>query len=478
MRQVRLEPDFASWRDAARELLCADIPPDRVVFVPHGLEHALLPNFLESIDVQPRSTPLRVPREFVKVAEAVACHTDEGNWATMYRVLWRLTHGEPHLLRVTIDDDVRALLAMEKQVRFDAHKMKAFVRFRLARGGGPAPGEERAAGEHYIAYHRSEHRVLKMTAPFFVRRFGVMRWSILTPFDSAFWDGEKLTFGPGVSRDAAPKDDELEALWRTYYASIFNPARVKLKAMHKEMPRRYWSTMPETQLIPELLLQAPRRAREMVAAHTDRVAGARAFFPATITLPQLREAAMSCRGCDLYCNATQTVFGEGPADAHAALVAEQPGDNEDLAGRPFVGPAGEVLNAALREVGLDRSQLYISGAVKHFKFEQRGTRRIHAKPNARQVQACRPWIEAELRLVRPRVLVLLGATAAQSLIGRHFKLTRDRGQPFESEWSPWTIATFHPSALLRIPDPALRARAQSQFVSDLRQAADRLALAQ
>jgi DNA polymerase len=466
MRQARIERDFQSWRDAARKLLRADVSPDEVIFVPHGLENALLPNLVETLPVESQPAPLRVPREFVKLAEAVACHTDPSNWSALYRVLYRLMHGEPNLLRVAVDDDVHVLLMMEKQVRFDSHKMKAFVRFRMT--------SDEAGGEHYIAYHRSEHRVLKMIAPFFQRRFGVMRWSILTQFDSAFWDGHALTFGPGVARDAAPKDGELEALWRTYYASIFNPNRIKLKAMRKEMPRRYWSTMPETQLIPELLAAAPKRAAAMVEQHTDRFAGARAYFPKMISLPQLREAARTCRGCDLYCNATQTVFGEGPDNALCALVAEQPGDNEDLVGRPFVGPAGEVLNEVLREVGMERSQLYISGAVKHFKFELRGKKRIHARPNARQIQACRPWIEAELRLVKPQVLVLMGSTAAQSLIGRHFKLTRDRGKPFESEWSPWTLATFHPSALLRIPDEGMRMRARADFVADLRLAASRL----
>ena len=467
MRQVRIEPDFESWRDAARELLRANVTPDDVMFVPHGLENALLPNLIETIAVQSQPTPLRVPREFINLAESVACHTDSSNWSTLYRVLFRLTHGEADLLRIEVDDDVRALRMMEKQVRFDSHKMKAFVRFRLTRGEDDQ--------EHYIAYHRSEYRVLKMTAPFFTRRFGVMEWSILTQFDSVHWDGRQLTFGPGVSRNVAPKDDELEELWRTYYASIFNPARVKLKAMRNEMPRRYWSTMPETQLIPQLIADAPRRAAAMVEQHTERFAGARAFFPQTISLPQLREAARTCRGCDLYCNATQTVFGEGPENALCALVAEQPGDNEDLAGRPFVGPAGEVLNEVLREVGMDRAELYVSGAVKHFKFELRGKKRIHAKPSARQIQACRPWIEAELRIVKPQVLVLMGATAAQSLVGRQFKITRERGKPFLSEWSPWTIATFHPSALLRIPDAAMRQQARASFVADLRLAAHELA---
>jgi probable DNA metabolism protein len=466
MRQVRIEPDFESWRDAARSLLHANVPPEDVMFVEHGLENALLPNLIETAEVESSPTPLLVPREFMPLAEAVACHSDPSNWCTLYRVLWRLTHGETNLLKIVIDDDVRRLFDMEKQVRFDSHKMKAFVRFRMVK--------ENDGGERYIAWHRSEHRVLKRTAPFFQRRFGVMRWSILTQFDSAFWDGQSLTFGLGATRDAAPKDDELETLWRTYYASIFNPARIKLKAMHKEMPRLYWSTMPETQLIPELLAAAPKRAKEMVERHSDRYEGARAFFPKTLALPQLHEAAATCRGCDLCEMATQTVFGEGPENALAAFIGEQPGDMEDRAGRPFVGPAGQVFDDGLAAVGLNRQELYISNAVKHFRFEQRGKKRIHSKPNARQMQACRPWIESELGIIKPQIVVLLGSTAAQSLIGRHFKITRDRGRFFESEWARWTIATFHPSALLRITDAAMREDAKRQFVADLAQVADHI----
>jgi DNA polymerase len=232
--------------------------------------------------------------------------------------------------------------------------------------------------------------------------------------------------------------------------------------------------MPETELIPGLIAKAPRRAREMVARHSGRFDGAGQYLPANISLPQLCEAAAGCRGCDLCERATQTVFGEGPADARIAFVGEQPGDQEDLAGRPFVGPAGQVFDDALAAVGIERSGAYVTNAVKHFKFEERGHRRIHAKPSSRQVAACLPWVQAELKLIRPPVLVLLGSTAAQALVGRQFKITRDRGRPFETAWSKFTIATFHPSALLRIPDETYRAEAHAQFISDLRQAAEAL----
>src|SRR5688572_13744450 len=220
MYQVRIQNDFGEWRDAAREFLVQDVPPDQVVWVEGGLENALIPGLVGAVPTPAalggakRGAEVRVSRAFVDLAKTVACHRDPERWALLYRVLFRLTHGEPHLIELITDDDVRALTSMEKQVHFDAHKMKAFVRFRKVVAADGA--------EHYVAYRRSEHHVLKSTAPFFARRFGPMKWSILTPLLSAYWNGESLTFGPGASASDAPRDDELEALWKTYYANIFN----------------------------------------------------------------------------------------------------------------------------------------------------------------------------------------------------------------------------------------------------------------
>jgi uracil-DNA glycosylase len=193
------------------------------------------------------------------------------------------------------------------------------------------------------------------------------------------------------------------------------------------------------------------------------------FLPQRITLPQLRDAARSCRGCPLYCNATQTVFGEGTASATVMLVGEQPGDQEDRAGRPFVGPAGKLLDEMLEQAGILRNELYLTNAVKHFKFEPRGKRRIHAKPNAREIKACRPWLEAEIQVVKPKIIVALGATASQSLMGSAFRLTQHRGEFLTgTPWAEYLLATMHPSALLRIPDDEMRRRAQADFLNDLR----------
>jgi len=200
------------------------------------------------------------------------------------------------------------------------------------------------------------------------------------------------------------------------------------------------------------------------------------FIPPKPTLTKLWQAAQECRACELYKLGTQAVLGEGPRQAAALFIGEQPGDQEDLAGRPFVGPAGRVLDEALAEVGIPRKEVFVTNAVKHFKWEPRGKRRIHQKPTLGEVKACRPWLETELALVKPQGIVCLGATAAQSLLGPQFRITRDRGRFFDSEWASWITATLHPSAILRMPDREKREEARALFLGDLRQVLKRLHL--
>ena len=190
--------------------------------------------------------------------------------------------------------------------------------------------------------------------------------------------------------------------------------------------------------------------------------------PNTTNWSVVREAAEKCEACHLYKRATQTVFGEGPKSASIMLVGEQPGDYEDVAGKPFVGPAGKIMDRALEEAGIDRSQVYVTNAVKHFKWEPHGKRRIHQKPNSREIAACRPWLEAELRLVKPKLLVCLGATAGQAIFGSSFRVTRERGKVLSSKLAPKVLATVHPSSLLRQPDEESRQREYGLFVADLR----------
>jgi probable DNA metabolism protein len=476
MTEIRIHPDFPAWREAARHLLRSQTPPEDVLWSDGSDGQLPLNRFAQppTFTGAAAAADARVPSQFIPMAKTVSHHRDQQRWPLLYRLLWRLTHGEPHLLSISVDDDVHQAEAMEKAVRRDVHKSHAFVRFRrVERAGDEGPTE------HFVAFHRPDHFIVPLTAPWFARRFAVMHWTLLTPDASASWDGHQLCFGPGVSASEAPAADALEELWRTYYANIFNPARVKVKAMKKEMPLRHWPTLPETDLIDQLLREAPARVEAMMKANRGtsasalegcpRADSAAQFVPMTLELPVLRDAANKCRGCDIYCNATQVVFGEGPATAEVMFVGEQPGDQEDLAGKPFVGPSGQLLDGALVEAGIDRGQVYVTNAVKHFKFEPRGPRRIHAKPNAREMAACRPWLEAEIASVRPKLIVCLGATAAQSLMGPQFRITRERGRVFaDTAWAPALVATVHPSSILRQPDAESREQAHREFVDDLK----------
>lgn len=208
--------------------------------------------------------------------------------------------------------------------------------------------------------------------------------------------------------------------------------------------------------------------------NTEKPGSAAALIPNDPDLGELREAAAACTACPLYVNATQTVFGEGPARASVMLVGEQPGDSEDLAGHPFVGPAGKMLDRCIAAAGIDRRRAFVTNAVKHFKWVPRGTRRIHSKPNSMEIAACFPWLEAEIAAVRPKVVVALGATAGQALFGKAFRVTRDRGRLIPSRWAPYTLATLHPSSLLRAPDEETRHREIDRFIDDLKQVAQLL----
>jgi uracil-DNA glycosylase len=277
-----------------------------------------------------------------------------------------------------------------------------------------------------------------------------------------------------VDKSKAPKNDAIEALWLTYYSNIFNPARVKVHAMEAEMPKKYWKNLPETALIPTLLSEARARVETMMKISGDKIAQSngdvwmRAPVPQTSSLNKVAAAAKSCTACPLYKNATQTVFGEGPKRATIMMIGEQPGDYEDVAGKPFVGPAGKMLDRALEEAGFDRSEVYVTNAVKHFKWEPRGKRRIHQKPSSRDIAACHPWLEAELRLVEPKLVVCLGSTAAQTVFGPTFRVTKQRGQVLESSFAKRVVATVHPSSLLRQPDEESREREYALFLADLR----------
>ena len=362
---------------------------------------------------------------------------------------------------------------MAKAIRRDEHKMHAFVRFREV-------GREQKA--HYIAWFEPEHHIVERAAPFFARRFADMPWSILTPDLCAHWDGHAVSITPGVARAEAPTQDRLEETWRRYYASIFNPARLKVKAMQNEMPKKYWRNLPEASLIKPLIAGAGRTAGAMIANDaTEPHKAQKRLEPAMAPkhdsdkIETLRDDAVQCRACPLWKDATQTVFGEGPATAKVILVGEQPGDKEDLAGQPFVGPAGQMLDRALQDAGIDRHQVYVTNAVKHFKFVPRGKIRLHQKPNMAEINACRPWYERERAAIEPDLVVAMGASAAQCVFGKITPVNKSRGRLIDLDGRTKALVTVHPSYLLRLPDAEARALEYQRFVHDLKIAAELLA---
>lgn len=451
--------DFDGWRTAARGLALAGVDPADVVWqVGDEGGDLFASNAPPPVAAQ---AAFAVPRAFVDLAQSAILHRDPQRFALLYALLVQL-RDRPGTMEDKADPLLRRIEGLAKAVRRDIHKMRAFVRFRAL---------EDADGTRFVAWFEPEQHIVRANAGFFVRRFATMRWSILTPEASIHWDGETLTQGPGAARGDAPGDDPVEEIWKGYYAAIFNPARLKVGAMLSEMPKKYWRNLPEAALIPALVAGAQAREAAMIAtapAPAKRPGNAMAAWTA------LREEARSCTRCPLHGPATQTVFGEGPVDAPLFFIGEQPGDQEDLAGRPFVGPAGQLFDAALAEAGVDRARAYVTNAVKHFKFEPRGKRRIHQTPQAGEVQACRWWLEQELALVRPRVIVALGATAARALLGKAVAIGKVRGAPIPLADGAEAWVTVHPSYLLRLPDAAKAAEERARFVAELRLVGERV----
>ena len=459
MRAVVLSSpdDFDGWRDAARGLAALGVPPEAVFWqVGDGAEDLFAPA------AEPVSPAARfaVARAFLDLAGKAILHRDPERFALLYTLLVRL-RAEPGSIEDAADPLIRRLEQLAKEVRRDIHKMRAFLRFREV---------AEAETERFVAWFEPDHHIVRANAGFFVDRFASMRWSILTPELSLHWDGRMLSEGPGAEKGDAPDGDPVEAVWKTYYASIFNPARLKIGAMLKEMPRKYWKNMPETALVPGLIASAQARESGMIAkARAETGGNSEAAWAA------LRDEAAHCTRCPLYRHASRTVFGEGPVDASLMFVGEQPGDQEDIAGRPFVGPAGQVFDRAVAAAGIDRTGVYVTNAVKHFKFDQRGKRRIHQKPDAGEITACRWWIEQETLLVKPQVTVALGATAARSLFGKVMAIGKERGRPHILPGGGEAWITVHPSFLLRMPDRAAADMEFERFVEDLKAVKNRLA---
>ncbi|MGF6772060.1 putative DNA metabolism protein [Paraburkholderia sp. GAS199] len=472
MRAIIVDNNFAAWRAAALGAISECLPPEaiewRVAESSDAFQGQLACGFGVEMGVTGkaatageadtttgtvRPTPaVHVSKELAALLKDAASFRDPQRWAFLYKVLWRWHNGDRSVASPADADGAR-LYRMAKSVRRAQHDMIAYVRFRQQSQADAVP--------EYIAWYEPAHDVLPWAAEHFAERMGRSSWLIATPHGAAFWDGQHLHLD---ERRALPADhacdtpDAAEALWLAYYRSTFNPARLNETALEQHMPVRFWKGLPEGRLIPDMISQARSGARRLAqASSVGALNGKLVAVEAEAAQParELPTSLDACRRCDLWRNATQAVGGFGPQNARIMLIGEQPGDQEDLSGEPFVGPAGQLLDVAITRAGLKRAELYLTNAVKHFKWEPRGKRRLHKTPGQREVEACSYWLEEELRRVRPDVIVTLGATALHALLGKQASLRDYLDEPFDVV-DGRAVATYHPSFALRQQNDASR----------------------
>jgi DNA polymerase len=430
---------FAEWREAARELLAAGVPPQAVAWAPPGrVEPSGAPAAarLAHNPANQLNQPAHLPRSLMDMLQVAACCRVTDRWDLLYRVVWRWQRGERAAQEG--DPDGTRLSAMVRQVRREEHQMHENIRFR------ERPAE--AGPPRFVAWYEPAHDVLPQVADHFISRMGKVSWMIATPEASVLWDGMTLhNCGPLVA-NADELDEPGVAPWLAYYRSVY-----------------------ERRAAPVLAgLGLPGAVRRVIPLHAagKRSAG-EGGEPARPQEPQ-PHTLEECRRCDLWKYATQPVGGAGSKRARIMLVGEQPGDLEDLAGEPFVGPAGKLLDRVCEAAGVDRRALYVTNAVKHFKWEPRGKRRLHKTPAQREIEACRYWLDKEMAQVRPCVIVALGSTALKSVLGTsHVTLKDTMGRPIKHE-GRWVVTIYHPSYALRVPDEAARHQAFSAMVGGMK----------
>jgi DNA polymerase len=430
MRRIVLanETDWDGWRKATRSLVLSGVPPQEVRW-------SVRSNGDEGDPLREEQGSFGVSKALVTLASLAIQAREPGRFDLLYRLVWRAHAGE-RVLDMDTDADLRGAKALAFAVRAEAHRMRTQIRYLPIEDDAPA---------RYLGWYEPAHYVLEANAQLIARRFPEIAFSILSPDGSAHRDGGELRFSTGLAGSAVTDDAALRSWWQAHGAGLLRQARAG-------------SSVPPA----EELDEAPRAP--------DRPALGPVVLPLEPDTP-LQEAvheASDCRRCHLWEPATQTVFGEGPAHARVIFVGEQPGDQEDVIGRPFVGPAGQIMDRAMEEAGLDRRTVYITNAVKHFKFEPRGKRRIHKTPEAPEITACRFWLDVELVRLQPKLVVAMGGTAARALLGRAVTITRERGRPIALPDGQTAFVTVHPSFLLRLPDEDAKAREYRAFVADLK----------
>ena len=477
---------FAAWREAARELLVHGIPPEQVTWGAPHMDDLLsgtapvsgAPPTAEASHnpSTPPTEPLRpaphIPRSLMEMLQSAACCRVPDRWAFLYRVIWRWQQGE-HDVQSPADEDGARLHAMVKAVHREEHDMHAYIRFRER--------PEEAGPPRFVAWYEPRHDVLPQVAEHFVARMGKISWMIATPDASVLWDGHTLHNTGPLVRDAADLEqgskDGGEALWLTYYRSVFNPARLNADVMHQHIPTHRWKNLPEAKIVPHMVSEAALGARKVgqYEAVGQRKGTTIPIAPEDAQPDRQQPSTLDeCRRCELWEFATQAVGGEGPKRAKIMFVGEQPGDQEDLAGQPFVGPAGKLLDRVCEAAGVDRDTIYVTNAVKHFKWEPRGKRRLHKTPAQREIEACHYWLDKELASVKPTVIVALGATALKSVLRTaNVTLKNSLGKPLRHE-GRWVVTTYHPSYVLRVPGEDAKRDAFNTMVEGIKLAHDLL----
>jgi uracil-DNA glycosylase len=422
MRRVVLanETDWEGWRKSARSLVLAGIEPDEVRWTVRSHDE-------EGDRLQEGTGSFGVSRSLVSLASLAIQSREPTRFDLLYRLIWNSNAGKAD------EGAMRRAQGLAYAVRAEAHRMRTHVRFL-------------PIDDCFVGWYEPAHFVVEANAQLIARRFPHLPFAILTPDGAAYWDTKELRFSAG---DTVADDEALRGWWHSHRTAIMHNARIG-------------TAIPEAEDVDE----APRPP--------DRPALGPVVLPVHAD-PPLQEAmheASDCHRCHLYEAATQTVFGEGPARAQLLFIGEQPGDQEDIIGRPFVGPAGQIMDRAMEEAGIDRRTIYITNAVKHFKFTPRGKRRIHQTPETPEIQACRFWLDVELVRLRPKLVVAMGGTAARALLGRPVTITRERGRPIEMPDGQTAFVTVHPSFLLRVPDEDAKAREYRAFVADLKKAVE------
>jgi DNA polymerase len=477
MHVIAIEDTFAGWRVAARQALAQRIAPEAIDWRitggddDHAVSHTLFDGDAATTPAPTPPAEVRISRDLAELLKDAALYRDTARWAFLYRVLWRWHDGDRSVASPADADGAR-LYKMAKAVRRAKHDMIAYVRFRLRDAGDGAPAADLP---EYVAWYEPEHDVLAWSAEHFARRMGRSTWLISTPGGAAWWDGNALRLErrPARSGDhGAANADEAEALWLAYYRSTFNPARLNETALEQHMPVRFWKGLPEGRLIPSMISEAKSGAQRVAQASGVAVLGGKSVpVDAHSTQPTRPPPSTldACRRCDLWRHATQAVDGLGPRDARIMLIGEQPGDQEDLAGKPFVGPAGRLLDVAIERAGLARDDLYLTNAVKHFKWVLRGKRRLHKTAAQQEIDACGYWLERELERVQPAVVVTLGATALSALLREKISLNDCIGRTLDVDGMQ-VIATWHPSYALRQQDDNARERVLAAIAAALTRA--------